>query len=58
MLLDLKKKFTNNPNSKYEPWDFTFYESMYKKKVYNIEEDVIKEYFPSEHVKQGTLDIY
>ena len=54
----MKREHTKNKNAEYHPWDFTFYDSLYKKKTYHIEEDKIKEYFPSEHVKQATLDIY
>lgn len=35
-----------------------YYGSRYKKKYFNIDEDLIKEYFPAEHVKNATMDIY
>lgn len=54
----LKKEKTGDENAKFQIWDFTFYDAIYKKKVYNIDEDLIKEYFPSEHVKSATLEIY
>ena len=57
-LSKLKQEFTQNKDAEYRPWDFTFYDAMFKKKVYHIEEEKIREYFPSEHVKQATMDIY
>lgn len=54
----MKREKTHNKNAKFETWDFSFYDAIYKKKVYNIDEDQIKEYFPSEHVKSSTLEIY
>lgn len=41
-----------------ENWDLAYYGTRYKKKFFNIEEDIIKEYFPAEHVKEATMDIY
>jgi len=57
-LLDLKKQKTGNKNEKFELWDLTYYGNLYKKKFFNVDEDMIKDYFPSEHVKSATMDIY
>jgi len=39
-------------------WDTSFYGNIYKKEKYNVDEEIIKEYFPAEKVKQSTMEIY
>jgi len=39
-------------------WDTSFYGNIYKKDKYNVDEEIIKEYFPAEKVKQSTMEIY
>lgn len=53
-----KQELTGKSDAKIQPWDISFYGSRYKKKLFNIEEDIIQEYFPADHVKQATMDIY
>lgn len=57
-MTDLKRKETKDPNAQWVPWDFSYYGSLYKKKKYSIDEDIVKEYFPAENVKAKTLEIY
>jgi Zn-dependent oligopeptidase len=38
--------------AKWNPWDFAYYANIYKKEVYDLDEDKLKEYFPAEHVKE------
>jgi len=51
-LLKVKRKVTKDPKAKWNPWDFAYYANIYKKEVYDIDEDKLKEYFPAEHVKE------
>lgn len=53
-----KQELTGNNDAKMKPWDISYYGVRYKKKLFNIEEDIIKEYFPADHVKEATMDIY
>ena len=57
-LTEYKRKSTGNRKAEFENWDLAFYGARYKKQFFHIEEDIIKEYFPAEHVKEATMDIY
>lgn len=35
-----------------------YYGAIYKKQQFNLDEEQIKEYFPAEHVKEATMNIY
>lgn len=39
-------------------WDKMFYQDLIKKKFYQIDEEAIKEYFPTDNVVQVTMAIY
>ena len=39
-------------------WDNSFYGAQYKKQMFNVDEDKVKEYFPAENVKVVTMEIY
>lgn len=54
----MKKDETNNQEAVLEPWDKSFYTNVLKEKFYNIDEEKIKEYFPTGHVVYTTMDIY
>ena len=41
-----------------QPWDSSFYTNVLKEKFYAIDEEKIKEYFPTDHVVNQTLEIY
>ena len=49
---------TNDPNATLEAWDWGFYMSKYDKEYLKISEGKISEYFPAEHIKEKTLEIY
>lgn len=49
---------TGKNYAKIQPWDISYYGVRYKKKFFSIEEDIIAEYFPADHVTQATMDIY
>jgi len=62
VMLDLKEKeakevgfeFTN----KLDFWDFRYYMAMVEEKLYAVDQEKLKEYFPMEVVTSGLMDIY
>ena len=40
------------------PWDFSYYIKKLKEKLYHVDDNLVKEYFPTEHVVSEMLSIY
>ncbi|HMQ09707.1 MAG TPA: M3 family metallopeptidase [Oligoflexia bacterium] len=40
------------------PWDMGYYSNKYKERVFKIDSEKVKEYFPTEKVVEGTFEIY
>lgn len=57
-MTDFKRKVTGDPKAEMHQWDNAFYGAQYKKQMFNIDEDKVKEYFPAENVKVVTMEIY
>ncbi|MBK9293523.1 MAG: Zn-dependent oligopeptidase [Oligoflexia bacterium] len=57
ILLAYKKKLDPKA-TKLEPWDPRFLENQIKETQFNLDNEVIKEYFPAEQTVQKMLDIY
>jgi Zn-dependent oligopeptidase len=57
-LTKLKQDETNDPNAVINSWDKSFYTNILKEKFYSIDEEVIKEYFPTNNVVDVTMEIY
>lgn len=55
---DVKRNVTGDANAELLNWDYSFYGNIYKMQKYNIDEEILKEYFPAEIVKEATLEIY
>ena len=56
-LLKLKKEM--EPGSDHlDPWDGTYYSYQLKKKEYSVDDEVVREYFPSDHVVKKMFEIY
>lgn len=53
-----KRRRTGNPKARLEMHDGGYLFKQIRKERFNLDSDVIKEYFPFEHVKQATLDAY
>jgi len=49
-LQSLKREDTSNPEATFQAWDGSFYTNVLKEKFYAIDEEKIKEYFPTDHV--------
>jgi thimet oligopeptidase len=55
---DLPASVTLTSDGKLKPWDISFLKACYKKKTFDIDEQLIAEYFPTEKTIQALLDIY
>jgi len=54
----LKRDETSDPEAQLNSWDRSFYTNILKEKFYSIDEEKIKEYFPTKHVVDATMEIY
>jgi thimet oligopeptidase len=54
----LKKDETGDQNAVLNTWDKSFYTNILKEKFYSIDEEKIKEYFPTDNVVAVTMEIY
>lgn len=57
-ILDFKKSQTQNPDAVLNPWDGAYWGNKYRKKFYDIDPEIIKEYFQSEYVTEQMLIIF
>jgi len=58
LVSDLPQGVTLTKDGKMKPWDSSYVSNYYKKKHFNIDENLISHYFPMEKTVQGLLDIY
>ena len=58
MLKTYKKRRTGNPKAVLGAHDVNYLFKQIRKEKFKIDSDIVKEYFPFEHVKQATLDAY
>ena len=58
LLQDLKRKETGDSNAILESWDRSYYNNLLKEQQYQVDEEKIKEYFPTNHVVKVTMEIY
>jgi thimet oligopeptidase len=56
-LLAFKKKLDSSA-TQLDQWDGIYLETQIKKSDYSIDENIVKEYFPSDFTIRGMLDIY
>ena len=57
-LQNLKREETGNPDAQLKGWDRFYYENIQKTKLYKVDEQEIKKYFPTPKVISETLAIY
>lgn len=57
LLSEFKKKL-DPQDGKLQPWDTLYYAYQYKKRNYNLDDDVIRPYFPSDRVVEKMFKIY
>jgi len=58
VLIDLKRNLTGDPSAEFYNWDSAYYKGILEKQNFQIDEESLKEFFPSDHVKNATLSIY
>jgi len=62
VMLDMKKEEAEvhkfQFNERLEFWDFRYYMSLVEERMYAVDQQKLKEYFPMEVVTQGLMDIY
>lgn len=58
MLLAEKRRRTGNPKAQLGTHDIAYLFKQIRKEKFDIDSDLVKEYFPFEHVKNATLDAY
>lgn len=54
----LKRETANNPQAELRHHDLSFYENEHKKRLFAVDDEKIREYFPLEKVKTGMFAIY
>lgn len=56
--LKLKKETTGKRASELTAWELPYWANQYKKKYYQVDDEKIKEYFPTDRVISGMFDIF
>lgn len=56
--LDFKKQQLDSNAIKIEPWDSAYIANQIKKNEYEIDSEVVQEYFPADHVINGMFKIF
>lgn len=54
---DLPKDVILTKDNKIKPWDWRYIKESYRKKYYNLDQNLIAEYFPIEHVLKSLFEI-
>jgi Zn-dependent oligopeptidase len=58
-LAGLKQEYTGDPNAKIYAWDKSFYNNLMRQKEDTyVDEEKIKEYFPTKHVVNECMNIF
>lgn len=57
-VLKYKQNLTKESKGKLEAWDWGYYMGKYDSDYLKINEGKIAEFFPAEHIKEKTLEIY
>lgn len=58
MLQEYKRKDIGNPLAQLKYYDVAYYLQKSKKELFDVDANIVKEYFPFQKVKKGTLEIY
>ena len=57
-LVQLKREETGDTNAELKPWDKSFYANIQKERFYQVDEEAIAKFFPTDHVVEETMTIY
>jgi thimet oligopeptidase len=55
---DLPSTVNLDAQGRFEPWDFQYVTTCYKKKYFDIDNRLVAEYFPIDHVLKGVFALY
>ena len=56
--LKLKEETTGQKADEMTAWDLSYWSNQYKKKYYQVDDDKIKEYFPTDKVISGMFEVF
>ena len=56
--LKLKEETTGQKADEMTAWDLPYWSNQYKKKYYQVDDDKIKEYFPTDKVISGMFEVF
>ena len=57
-LASLKAKETGDANARIEAWDYNYYDNVFRKTKYAVDDNEVKQYFPVRHTIDAVLAIY
>ncbi len=57
-LVNIKRRFLGISNAKLEYYDIAYYINQLQKEKFDVDSEIVREYFPLETVKKGTFEIY
>ncbi len=57
-LVELKKEDTGDPDATIEAYDYAYYSRKYMESKYDIDKELIKQYFPMEYTVNAMLEFY
>ncbi|MCH2133900.1 MAG: Zn-dependent oligopeptidase [Phycisphaerales bacterium] len=57
LMLEAKRSDTGDPQAQLKPWDFGYYMERVRERDYEVDSNVVREYFPLEKVRDGLFEI-
>ena len=57
LLLEAKRSDTGDPEATLNPWDFGYYMERIRERDYDVDSNVVSEYFPLSKVRDGLFEI-
>lgn len=57
-LKSLKSNAKNEPIDHLNPWDVLYYQKKLLKTEYNVDDELVRQYFPLQTVVKGVLEVY
>lgn len=57
LLLEAKRADVGDPDAKLNPWDFGYYMERIRERDYDVDSNIVSEYFPLEKVRDGLFEI-
>ncbi len=57
LLIEAKRKATGDPNARIRPWDVGYWMERVRERDYDVDSNIVKEYFPFATVRDGIFEI-